>query len=61
MATQLQNLKYQIGHNGESWISALEQVDVDQLRAEGEDAAADKICKVLELIDELCVIIGSGD
>lgn len=61
MATQLQDLKYQIEHKGESWISALEQVDVDQLRVEGEDAAADKIYKVLELIDELSAIVGIGD
>lgn len=52
MATELEMLKEAI-EDGDSWVEALEGVDTDQMRADGNAAEADKVEKVLALIQEL--------
>ena len=52
MATQLEELKECV-EDGDSWVEALEQVDIDQMIQEGDVAVAEKVKKVLDLISEL--------
>jgi hypothetical protein len=52
MATQLEELKECV-EDGDSWVEALEQVDIDQMILEGDVAVAEKVKKVLDLISEL--------
>lgn len=52
MATQLEELKECV-EDGDSWVEALEQVDIDQMILEGDVAVAEKVKKVLDLIGEL--------
>ena len=52
MATELQNLKEAV-MDGDSWVEALEQVDIDQMIQEGDGVVAEKVKKVLDLISEL--------
>lgn len=52
MATELQSLKEAV-MDGDSWVEALEQVDIAQMIEEGDGAVAEKVQKVLDLIGEL--------
>ena len=52
MATQLEELKECV-EDGDSWVEALEQVDIEQMIQEGDVAVAEKVKKVLDLIGEL--------
>lgn len=52
MATELQDLKECV-EGGESWVYALENVNLTQMREEGNGDVADKIEKALALIDEI--------
>lgn len=52
MATQLEELKNCV-EGGDSWVEALEQVDIEQMIREGDVAVAEKVKQVLDLIDEL--------
>lgn len=52
MATELQSLKEAV-MDGDSWVEALEQVDIAQMIEDGDGAVAEKVQKVLDLIGEL--------
>lgn len=52
MATELQSLKEAV-MDGDSWVEALEQVDIAQMIEEGDGVVAEKVQKVLDLIGEL--------
>ena len=52
MATQLEELKECVEY-GDSWVEALELVDIEQMILEGDVAVAEKVKKVLDLIGEL--------
>ena len=52
MATELQDLKDCV-EDGDSWVEALEKVDLVKMREEGNGDVADKIEKVLDLIGEI--------
>jgi hypothetical protein len=55
--TELVWLKEAI-EDGDSCIEAYEQVDIDQMRQDGNDSVADKIEQVLALVGEINTLAG---
>ena len=50
--TELEELKANI-EDGDSWLEALEKVDLDKMREEGNAAEAVRVCVVLAFIADL--------